>query len=154
MNVLDKISQDISLLPDIIEEYENLIDEEEVAKKLQIRGKALETANTEQASWQFYFETRKAEIHSIVKWLEGKLAAVRGKYFKTYTEHYSRELSDRQKDKYIDNEKDVLDQLEVYLQVKELYEKYEAVCNAFKSRGFALRNITEIRIRSLEDTII
>jgi hypothetical protein len=154
MNILDRIADNLELLPEIIEEYETLIDEEEVAKRLRIKGKVLETANTEQSGWQYYYETRKAEVHSLVKWLEAKLAAVRGKHFKKYTEHYSRELSDRQKDKYIDNEKEVLAQLEVYLQAKELYEKYEAVCDAFKSRGFALRNITEIRIRSLEDTII
>lgn len=154
MNALDRLSQNYDILPELIEEYELIIDEEEVAKRLAIKGKVLETANTEQAGWQFYYETRKAEVYSIVKWLEAKLAAVRGRYFKKYTENYSRELNDRTKDKYIDNETEVLNQLEVYLQVKELHEKYEAVCDAFKSRGFALRNITEIRIRSLEDTII
>jgi len=154
MSVFEKITKNLDLLPEILEEYEALIDEETVASRLQIKGKRLEAANTEQASWQYYYETRKAEIHSIVKWLDGKLAALRGKHFKLYTENYSRELSDRQKDKYIDNEAEVLTHLQIFLEVKELHEKYEAVCEAFKSRGFALRNITEIRIRSLEDSTI
>lgn len=154
MSALDRLASNYELLPEILQEYEDLIDEEAVAKHLAIKGKVLESANTEQASWQFYYETRKAEVYAVVKWLEGKLAAVRGKHFKLYTEHYSRELNDRTKDKYIDNEEEVLNQLQIYLTFKELHEKYEAVCEAFRSRGFALRNITEIRIRSLEDTTI
>lgn len=154
MSPFDKLTQNIELLPDIIAEYEALIEEETVKEHLLIKGKNLETANTEHASWSFYYNTRKAEMYSIVKWFEGKLHAKRGKFFKRYTENYSRELTDRVKDKYIDNEKEVLDQLELYLQVKELHEKYVAVCDAFTVRGFALRNITELRIRSLEDSII
>ncbi len=154
MSPLDKIAQDITLLPDVLAEYEALIEEEAVKANLFIKGKVLETANTEQSGWVFYYSSRKAEVYSIVKWLEAKLGAVRGKFFKQYTEHYTRELNDRTKDKYIDNEKEVLAQLELYLQVKELHEKYVAVCDAFTARGFALRNITELRIRSLEDSII
>lgn len=154
MNGLDVITKNIDKLPDVIAYYEDLIDEEEIAKHLAIKGKRLEVANTEQASWVFFYETKRAEVYAMVKWLETKLAALRGKHFKTYTEHYSRELNDRQKDKYIDNEPTVLAQMEIYLRVKELHEKLEAVCEAFKARGFALRNITEVRIRSLEDTTI
>lgn len=151
---LDDIVDDLSTLPDVLTTYEELIDEDAVASDLRIKGKVLETANTEQASLQYYYETRKAEVHAITKWLESQVSAIRGKHFKKYTEHYARELSDRQKDRYIDNEQDVLVQLELFYRAKELYEKYEAVCDAFRSRGFALRNITELRIRSVHDTEI
>lgn len=154
MSALDAIIENLDKLPDMLDEYEQMIDEEEVAKNLQIKGKVLERANTEQAGWLMYYSSRKAEIYSVMKWMETKLSAVRGRYFKTYTEHYSRELSDRQKDKYIDNEAEVLAQMEIYLRVKELHEKYQAVVDAFQARGYALKNITEIRIRSLEDTVI
>lgn len=154
MSALDKLAEKPEIIPELLEEYEELIEESLVKERLAIKGKVLETANTEQASWQYYYESRKAELHAVVKWLEGKLSAIRGKHWKRYTEHYSRELDGRTKDKYIDNEEEVLTQLQIYLTFKELYEKYEAVCEAFRSRGFALRNITEIRIRSLEDTVI
>ena len=71
-----------------------------------------------------------------------------------FTETYNRELSDRQKEKYIDNEEQYLSQYEIYLEIKDVYEQYEAVCNAFQSRGYALNNITKIRVASLEDVII
>lgn len=154
MSALDTIANNLEKLPDILNEYDELIDEEAVALQLSLKGKVLTVANAEQSAWLFYYKARKAEVHAIVKFLEGKLAALRGRFFKQYTEHYQRELSDRQKDKYIDNEPQVADMLEIYLRVKELYEKYEAVVDAFEARGFALKNITELRIRSMEDAII
>ncbi len=154
MSLLYRIAENRAIIPDIIEEYEALISEEVVAKELQFKGKVLEHVAREHASKTFYYMSRKAEIHAVVKWQEGRLNATRGKHWKQFTEHYSRELNDRTKDKYIDNEKDVLTELQIYLTFKELHEKYDAVCEAFKSQGFMIRHITELRIRSLEDSTI
>ena len=152
MSLIHRLGDNYKNLPDILAEYEEGLDH--VKDNLKIEGKRLEQANTEHPSWQLYYESRRADLYSILKFVEGKTAASRGKLFKKYTEKYSRELSDRQKDKYIDNEDDYLKQYEIYLEIKSVYEKYEAVCNAFKSRGYALNNITKIRVASLEDVII
>jgi hypothetical protein len=154
MSALDKLASNYDLIPEILTEYEDLIDEELVAERLRIKGKVLERVATQQASWQFYYGSRKAELYACVKWVEAKIASIRGKHWKNYTEHYSRELNDRTKDKYIDNEQEVMNQIQIYLTFKELHERYEAVCDAFKSQGFMIRHITELRIRSLEDSII
>lgn len=153
-SALDRIVGNLNKLPEVLEEYEAALDEDAVSKNLTIKGKVLETANAEQAGWLMYYGARRAELGSLLKWLDGKLAALRGKHYKAYTEHYQRELSDRQKEKYIDFEPDVLVQLELYATVEELYERYKAVEKAFEARGFALKNITELRIRSLHDSVI
>jgi hypothetical protein len=44
--------------------------------------------------------------------------------------------------------------LELYLEVKDLHDRYAAVVDAFRSRGFALNNITKIRVAALEDVTI
>lgn len=152
MSLVDRLGENYKNLPDILAEYEKGLDN--VEDNLKIEGKRLESANTEHASWQLYYESRKADLNQLVKYFEGKTAASRGKLFRKYTEKYSRELSDRQKDKYIDNEEEYLMQYEIYLEIKQVYEKYEAVCDAFRSRGYALNNITKIRVASLEDAII
>jgi hypothetical protein len=154
LSALDRIVDNLGKLPEVLEEYEQALDTKTVEDNLRIKGKVLETANSEQPGWLLYYDSRRAELYALMKWLESRLAAVRGKYFKQYTEHYSRELSDRQKDKYIDNEQQVQVQLELYLQVKELHDRFQAVVDAFQARGFALKNITELRIRSLEDSVI
>ncbi len=152
MSLIQRLGEDYKNLPDILEEYEKGL--EEVEPRLIIKGKNLEAANAEQAGWQLYYESRRADLHALVKFFEAKTAASRGKLFKKYTETYNRTLSDRQKDKYIDNEEKYLTQLEIYLEIKEVYEKYEAVCDAFRSRGYALNNITKIRVASLESVNI
>ena len=152
MSLLERLGENNKNLPDILAEYEKGLDT--VEDDLKIKGKRLETANTEHPSYQLYYGSRRADLHSLLKYFEGKTAAARGKLFRKYTEKYSRELSDRQKDKYIDNEDEYLLQYEIYLEIKSVYEKYEAVCDAFRSRGFALNNITKIRVASLEDAII
>ena len=154
MSLIERLGKDYRNLPDILLEYEKGLAEELIAPRLKITGKNLEAANAEHASWQLYYESRKADLSSLVKFFEAKTAAARGQLFKTYTEKYSRELSDRQKDKYIDNEPKYLEQFEIYLEIKEIHTKYEAVCNAFQSRGYALNNITKIRVASLESVII
>ena len=152
MSLIECLGKDYKNLPDIIAEYEKGL--ENVKPHLLLENKKLETANVEQPGWQLYYESRRAELHSLVKFFESKTAAVQGELFRKYTEKYTRELSDRQKDKYITNEKKYLNQYEIYLEIKEIYEKYVAVCNAFVSRGYALNNITKIRVASIEDAII
>lgn len=152
MSLIHRLGENYQNLPDILAEYEKELSF--VEERLEIRGKRLEVANTEHAAWQYYYETRCADLHTLVKFFEGKTAAARGKLFKKYTETYNRELSDRQKDKYIDNDEAYLSQYELYLEVKEVHEKYQAVCNAFQSRGYALNNITKLRVAALEDVII
>lgn len=154
MTLIERLGEDYKNLPSILAEYEAGLDEEEIKSRLNIKGKNLEGANAEHAGWQLYYDSRRADLHALVKYFEARTAAARGKLFRKYTETYNRELSDRQKDKYIDNDEQYLTQYEVYLEIKEVYEKYESVCEAFRSRGYSLNNITKIRVASLEDVVI
>ena len=86
-----------------------------------------------------------------MKFFEGRVTAVRGKLFRQYTESYSRELSDRAKEKYIDHDKEYTDVYSVLIEVEELYEKYVAVVDAIRNRGFALRNLTDLAVNQLTD---
>jgi len=139
-------------LPEIIANYETELLEAE--KNLIIKGKTLEKANVENPTWQLYYDQRRIELYTLVKYIEGLVASVRGKLFRSYTETYQRDISDRAKDQYINNEPAYLSMQEIYLEVKDIHDRYQAVCDAYKSRGYALNNITKIRVASLEDAII
>lgn len=118
-----------------------------------LKGKNLEFANKEQVAWISYYDERRIELETFVKFFNAELLNVRATLFKAM-EQYPRELSDRMKDKYIDGNDEYLKVYELYLSVKELYNHYVSIVETFKARGFALRNITEIRINSLEDVTI
>jgi len=130
-------------------DYDGLLSEAE--EHLAIKGKSLERANVENSSWQHYYDQKKIELHTLAKYFDMEISRIRGKMFRQYKETHSMELSDREINRYIDNEKAYLDVYELYLEVKELYEQFESVVNAFTSRAFLLNNITKIRVASLED---
>jgi hypothetical protein len=134
-------------LPAIIAEYDAHLDEAQ--SRIAIKGKIIEEALKEQAAWPVFYDEKRRELNTLVKFLDAKVSYVRGKLTRDYTERYSRELSDRVKDKYIDNEDEYMSIYEVYLEVLELAEKYDAVVDAFKVRGFALRDITQLRIAQM-----
>ena len=149
MSRIDELGDNFQNLPSLLEEYE-----EELAKAepiLGIKGKRLEQANLENPTWQRYFDQRRIELHTVVKYLEARVDSVRGKLYKNFTSAKQMEYSDRAKDKMINNEPAYLAVYEVYLEAKEMYDQYQSVVDAFQGRGYALNNITKIRVASLED---
>lgn len=124
-----------------------------IEAKIGIKGKTLEQANKENPSEHYYYDKRRVELSTLVKYFEREIDRVRSKLFKGL-DNNNKELNDRAKDKYIDSEPQYLDVHEFYLEVKEVYEQYVAICEAFKTRGYALNNITKIRCASLEDAML
>lgn len=152
MSLIADLGKNNENLPDILDRYESALGD--VEENLAIKGKKLEHANREHPAWQSYYDERRIELHTLYKYFELQIGRVRGKLYKDYTENYSRELDTRSKDKYIDHEKDFLKASDLYLEVKDLHDRYAAVVDAFRSRGFALNNITKIRVAALEDAVI
>ena len=139
-------------LPAILAEYDD--DLANVEGHLQVKGKTLEQALKEQASWPFWYDDRRAEVKALLKFMESKVQAVRGKLARQYVENYSRQLNERTMNAYIDSEAEYLSISQLYLEIDELYEKYTAVIDAFTKRGFALRDMTALRIHSMENVML
>lgn len=135
-------------LPNILDVYAKEL--ESAGKKLEITGKKLELANSENSAWLHYYDQRKVELHALVKFFQAQEDAVRGKLFKSYKETYSRVLSERDINKYIDNEQAYMYVHSLLIEVEEMYEQYQSAVNAFTSRNYALSNITKIRVAQLE----
>ena len=139
-------------LPTILMGYMDDLDE--APGRLSIKGKNLEEALKEQGAWPILYANIKSELGILCKYMETEIDSIRSKSFIKYTEKHSRDLSDRAKDKYIDSEPEYLSYNELFLEVKELHEKSCAVVDAFTTRGFALRDITQIRINQLHTTVL
>lgn len=147
----------MSRIPDLGKNFENLppmlveFDEHLLlaTERLAVKGKIIEEALKEQAAWPIFYDQKLRELKTLLKYLDSRVAYVRGKLTRQYNENYSRELSERTRDKYIDNEDEYMSINELYLEIYELTEKYEAVVDAFKVRGFALRDITQLRINQI-----
>jgi hypothetical protein len=153
MSVLGRLGGDeYPNLPAILNEYQKSLDEAD--QYLITKGKTHAQANAEHASWQFFYDGQTAELRVLEKFFDMRVNAVRGRLFQKLSKATNIELSDRQREKYIDNDERYLKQYEVYLAVYELYDKFRALSEAFRARGFALRNLTEVKIISAQDDAI
>lgn len=152
MSVIFDVADDLSNIPAILDKYEDALVGHE--NHLKIKGKNLESANVENPSWMAYYDQRKIELHSLARFIEMKLEQEKGKLWKAYTEAYSRELSARDKDQYISKDPSYLKVYQVLIIIEELLKKYSSVVDAFQNRGYALRNITSLRVASMEDVVL
>lgn len=140
-------------LPALILEYDEHLDH--VEERIAIKGKGLEAANVENAAWQVFYDQKRVEMRTVLKYMTMEIERVRGKLYKHLKEGGSnRELGEREINQYINQEESYLHMKQLQLEVEELYEKYKTVIDAFTTRGYALRNITELRISQLEGAII
>lgn len=152
MSRIPDLGEKFSQLPEVLAQYESELTA--VEENLRLKGKLLGEANSENPTWLHYYDARRVELSTLVKFFDGQLDKIRGKLFKNLSVTSQKDLSDRAKDKYIDNEPEYLSMLELSLEVKEMCEKYASAVKCYEARGYALKNITDIRVAALENAVI
>jgi len=135
-----------------MEEYEGYLAT--VEEHLAIKGKTLAEACVEHAAWAVYYDQKRVEVGSLKKYLEREVERIRGKQWMQITDNHARDYSTTDKNNYINCDASFLAMHELMLEVAELYDKFVAVSDAFKSRGYALNNITKLRVSAIENDII
>ena len=138
------LAEAYSTLPELLEYYENELLA--IPGILTMKGKTLEVCLKEQTGWPATYGQHLATLKTLQKYVDMKTATVRSSLTRQYTEMYNPKLSERQAEKYIDGEVAFLQAAELGLLVGEMVMKYQAVMDAFTTRGYALRNISETRI--------
>lgn len=139
-------------LPLILEKHMLLIDQAD--SRLIMSGKTIETCLKEQGAYPIQYAVAKSELNAICKYITAEIGKIRGELYRKYVEDYSRELSDRGRNQYIDTDTTYLNYNQLLIEVEELYEQMTAVVDAFQTRGFALRDTTTIRVNQLHNTVI
>lgn len=147
MSRIPDLGEKNAKLPALLAEYESELDA--IEERLRIKGKLLEVAQQEQCAWPMFYEARRVELKTLVKYFDDQVSKVRGTLVRRYTENYSRSLGERAMNSYIDADEAYLKMRELYLEVEELYEKYAAIADAFTKRGFALRDLTTAKVNQL-----
>lgn len=151
MSIKEQVGKDYVNLSKVLEPY--LKDLENYEHHLEIKGKTIELANREQPQHMAYYDERRVELHTLVKFFDSEINRVRATLLQGM-EQYPRDVSERMKEKYVAQEEAYLKVYEKYLAANEVYELYVSIVEAFKARGYALNNITKIRVAALEDVIL
>ncbi len=156
MIYLDDFSGDWTVLkkalPTLLEKYEAEIAAS--PERLSLLGKTGPQALKEQCSWPVHYGMLKVEVTKLLKYINDRIDAIRGDLTRRYVETYSREIGERDRNRYIDNEESYINARRLYVEIEELRDKLAVICEAYDKRGFALRDWTALKVSELTDLTI
>ena len=147
-NWYDKVSKDISAIPDAVAYYEAELQ----AAKLDTRV----TGNIEKAAANMpgIVENRfnqLQEIEAILEYLNIELRRLRSQHFRKYLENYQRALSSRDCEKFVEGEADVVDFEKIINEFALLRNKWLGIIKALDIKQWQVSNIVKLRTAGLED---
>ena len=148
MNWYDKVSKDISHIPDAVAYYE--------AELLQAKFDVKVSGNLERAAANMpgIVENRfnqLQEIEGILEYLNIELRRLRSQHFRKYLESYQRALSSRDCEKFVEGEADVVDFEKIINDFALLRNKWLGIIKALDQKQWHLSNIVKLRVSGLED---
>jgi hypothetical protein len=151
VNWYDRVSKDISNIPDAVAYYEAELQ----AAKLDthISGRVERAA----ASMPGIVENRfnqLQEIEAILEYLNIELRRLRSQHFRKYLENYQRALSSRDCEKFVEGEADVVDFEKIINDFALLRNKWLGIIKALDVKQWQVSNIVKLRTAGLEDATL
>jgi hypothetical protein len=151
MNWYDKISKDISNIPDAVAYFESELQQARIECKI--------FGNIEKASASMpgIVENRFGqlqEIEAILEYLNIELRRLKSQHFRKYLENYQRALSSRDCEKFVDGEADVVDFEKIINEFALLRNKWLGITKALDQKQWQLTNIVKLRIAGMEDATL
>jgi hypothetical protein len=148
MNWYDKISKDISYIPDAVAYYESELQAAKIECKI--------VGNIEKASAQMpgIVENRfnqLQEIEAVLEYLNIELRRLKSQHFRKYLENYQRSLSSRDCEKFVDGEADVVDFEKIINEFALLRNKWLGIIKSLDIKQWQMSNIIKLRVAGMED---
>ena len=148
MTWYNKVTSDLSTLPDFISYYENEI--------LSARSEVKIYGNVEKniAALPGITEHRFGQlqtIEAVLNYLNIQLRQIRRKHFQKYLEGYARALTSRDAEKYVDGEQEVIDFEVLINEIALLRNKYLGILKGLESKNFMLGHVVRLRTAGMED---
>jgi hypothetical protein len=151
LNWYDRVSKDISAIPDAVAYYESELIE--AKRDARIAGNIEKVS----ANMPGIVETRfnqLQEIEAILEYLNIELRRLRSQHFRKYLENYQRSLSSRDCEKFVEGESDVVDFEKIINDFALLRNKWLGIIKALETKAFQLNNIIKLRVAGMEDASI
>lgn len=151
MNWYDKVSKDISAIPDAAAYYEA----ELISAKQDVRvSGSIEKASAAMPGIVENRFNQLQEIEAILEYLNIELRRLRSQFFRRYLENYQRSLSSRDCDRFVEGESDVVDLEKIINDFALLRNKWLGIIKALDIKQWQLSNIVKLRTAGLDDASI
>lgn len=149
---LNDMNSEIADIVPKLEKYRKVL--EGVKENLELNAKTIGEANKEQPAWYAYYDERRIELDKFQKQVESCVSAIKGKLWTTMqkTNQYSASAKDLEHE--IECNEYYRTFYKIQLEVEELYKMYYSVVKAFEQRGYVLRNLTDLRVHSIDNDIL
>ena len=148
MNWYDKVSKDISNIPDAAIFYESELQEAKIECKIFGNIEKVSAAMPGIVENRF---NQLQEIEAILEYLNIELRRLKSQHFRKYLENYQRALSSRDCEKFVDGEADVVDFEKIINEFALLRNKWLGVIKALDQKQWQLTNIVKLRVAGLDD---
>ena len=144
----NKIVEDLSVIVDCIEYFENELDE--ARYECGIKG-SLEKASAALPGITEKRFNQLQEIEAVLNYLNIQLRKIRRKHFQKYLEGYARALTSRDAEKYVDGEDEVIEFETLINEVALLRNRFLGILKGMESKNFMLGHIVRLRAAGMED---
>lgn len=151
MNWYDKVSKDISLIPDAVEYYnKELFSAKEDCK---VNGR-LEKISASLPGIVEHRFNQLQDIEAILEYLNIELRRLRSTHFRAYLENYQRALSSRDVEKFVDGEADVVDFEKIINEFALIRNKWLGIIKGLDIKQWQVSNVIKLRTAGLDDATL
>lgn len=148
MNWYTEVSNDIQRIPDAVAFFESELI---TAKQEVALSGVIEKASAAMPAIVEIRFNQLQELEAILQYLQIELRRLRSQHFRKYLEHYNRQLSSRDCEKFVDGEADVVDFEKIINDIALLRNKWLGVIKALEVKQFQLSNVVKLRAAGLDD---
>ncbi len=151
MSWYSKIVEDIGQLGNFLNHYE---EEYQVARnELIIRGTIENLSKQLPPIVEIRF-SQLQEIEAILEFLNITQRKCVSGYYRKYLENYQRQLTNRDIEKYVDGEEEVVNYQVLINEVALLRNRWLGIIKSLETKQFQLNNIIKLRVAGLDDASI
>jgi hypothetical protein len=144
----NKVTKDLSFIPDFISYYENELNDAKF--ECGIKGNLEKNIAGLPGITEHRFNQLQ-EIEAVLNYLNLQLRKIRKRHFQKYLENYARALTSRDAEKYVDGEDEVIDFETIINEVALLRNKWLGLMKGLESKNFMLGHVSRLRTAGMED---
>lgn len=139
---------DFGPLVDAIAHFEDELQEAKV--EVRLKGN-IENANKLLPGIVEHRFSQLQEVEAILEYMNIRYNKTRGDKFRKYLEHYNRELSSRDAEKFAEADDDVIKIALLRNEVALIRNHYLSIMKGLEQKSFSITNVTKLRVAGMED---
>jgi hypothetical protein len=147
----NKVTKNLGELPGFIDYYNDEL--QEAKREVRIGGNVEQNIKLLPGVTEHRFNQLQ-EIEAVLNFLNIELRKIRRKHFQKYLEAYSRALTSRDAEKYVDGESEVIDMELIINEVALLRNRWLGIMKGLDQKSFMIGHITRLRTAGMEDVSV